>query len=109
MASSETAAFFANKKKKKKTFKFNANLIDATSVTNMIHVYVMIYINVDEKRQRSRILQVDDGLDKILSSLFPSCARYLLEIASLSFLTWSLTLAINTLETHLHCLPMRMD
>jgi hypothetical protein len=40
---SDTAAFFANKKKKKKApFKFNANLIDANSVlvTEKVHVYV---------------------------------------------------------------------
>jgi len=36
---SDAAAFFANKKKKKKTFKgFNANKIDAKSVTNTVHV-----------------------------------------------------------------------
>jgi hypothetical protein len=35
----DTAAFFANKKtKKKKTFKFNANLIDASTVTHTVHV-----------------------------------------------------------------------
>jgi hypothetical protein len=39
---SDTAAFFANKKKKKKApFKFNANLIDANTVlTEKVHVYV---------------------------------------------------------------------
>lgn len=35
---SDTAAFFANKKKKKKAFKFNANLVDATTVTPTVHV-----------------------------------------------------------------------
>lgn len=36
---SDTAAFFANKKnKKKKAFKFNANLVDASAVTHSIHV-----------------------------------------------------------------------
>jgi hypothetical protein len=37
---SDTAAFFANKKKKKKApFKFNANLIDASTVTAaVVHV-----------------------------------------------------------------------
>jgi len=35
---SDTAAFFANKKKKKKAFKFNANLVDASSVTQTVHV-----------------------------------------------------------------------
>ena len=36
------AAFFANKKSKKKKapFKFNANLVDADSVTQTVHVYV---------------------------------------------------------------------
>jgi len=33
----DTAAFFANKKKKK-AFKFNANKIDASTVTPIIHV-----------------------------------------------------------------------
>jgi hypothetical protein len=38
---SDAAAFFANKKaKKKKAFKFNANLVDADSVTQTVHVYV---------------------------------------------------------------------
>ena len=36
----DAAAFFANKKKKKKAFKFNANNIDASTVTQTIHVYV---------------------------------------------------------------------
>lgn len=37
--SEAASAFFANKKgKKKKTFKFNANLVDAESVTQTIHV-----------------------------------------------------------------------
>lgn len=36
----DTAAFFANKKKKKKAFKFNANKIDASTVTQTVHVYV---------------------------------------------------------------------
>jgi hypothetical protein len=37
--SDTTAAFFANKKnKKKKTFKFNANLVDAATVTTTVHV-----------------------------------------------------------------------
>jgi hypothetical protein len=36
---SDTAAFFANKKKKKKAFKgFNANLVDVASVTQTVHV-----------------------------------------------------------------------
>lgn len=34
----DAAAFFANKKKKKKTFKFNANKIDASTVTSAVHV-----------------------------------------------------------------------
>jgi hypothetical protein len=34
----DTAAFFANKKKKKKAFKFNANKIDAATVTPAVHV-----------------------------------------------------------------------
>jgi hypothetical protein len=34
---SDTAAFFANKKKKK-AFRFNANLIDAKSVVNRDHM-----------------------------------------------------------------------
>jgi hypothetical protein len=43
-ASSATAAadFFKNKKKKgKKVFTFNANLVDADTVTQTIHVYVV--------------------------------------------------------------------
>jgi hypothetical protein len=36
---SDTAAFFA-KKKKKKAFKFNANVIDVAQITSSIHVYV---------------------------------------------------------------------
>jgi hypothetical protein len=36
----DAAAFFANKKKKKKAFKFNANKIDAATVTSTVHVYV---------------------------------------------------------------------
>jgi len=35
---SDTAAFFANKKKKKKAFKFNANLVDASSVAATAHM-----------------------------------------------------------------------
>lgn len=35
---SDTAAFFANKKKKKKAFKFNANLVDASSVAATAHI-----------------------------------------------------------------------
>jgi hypothetical protein len=35
---SDAAAFFANKKSKKKTFKFNANKIDAATVTSTVHV-----------------------------------------------------------------------
>eukprot|EP00980_Cylindrotheca_fusiformis_P028187 scaffold22586_cov138-Cylindrotheca_fusiformis.AAC.7 len=35
---SDAAAFFANKKKKKKAFKFNANKIDAATVTQTVHV-----------------------------------------------------------------------
>jgi len=35
---SDAAAFFASKKKKKKAFKFNANKIDASTVTQTIHV-----------------------------------------------------------------------
>jgi len=35
---SDAAAFFANKKKKKKAFKFNANLVDANTVTSTVHV-----------------------------------------------------------------------
>lgn len=35
---SDTAAFFANKKKKKKAFKFNANLVDASTVEKKVHV-----------------------------------------------------------------------
>jgi hypothetical protein len=39
--SDPTAAFFANKKKKKKAFKgFNANLVDVASVTQTVHVCV---------------------------------------------------------------------
>lgn len=34
----DAAAFFANKKSKKKTFKFNANKIDAATVTSTVHV-----------------------------------------------------------------------
>jgi hypothetical protein len=35
----DTAAFFANKsKKKKKAFKFNANKIDAATVSTTVHV-----------------------------------------------------------------------
>lgn len=34
----DTAAFFANKKKKKKAFKFNANNIDASTIEKKIHV-----------------------------------------------------------------------
>jgi len=34
----DAAAFFANKKKKKKAFKFNANKIDSSTVTNTVHV-----------------------------------------------------------------------
>jgi len=34
----DAAAFFAKKKKKKKAFKFNANTIDASQVTNTVHV-----------------------------------------------------------------------
>lgn len=34
----DAAAFFAKKKKKKKAFKFNANKIDASTVTNTVHV-----------------------------------------------------------------------
>ncbi|KAL3943910.1 MAG: hypothetical protein SGBAC_002027 [Bacillariaceae sp.] len=34
----DAAAFFAKKKKKKKAFKFNANNIDATTVTQTVHV-----------------------------------------------------------------------
>ena len=35
----DTAAFFANKKKKtKKAFKFNANKIDAAAVSSTVHV-----------------------------------------------------------------------
>lgn len=34
----DAAAFFANKKKKKKTFKFNANKIDASTIENKVHV-----------------------------------------------------------------------
>jgi hypothetical protein len=35
----DTAAFFANKKgKKKKSFKFNANLVDASTVSSSVHV-----------------------------------------------------------------------
>mmetsp|Transcript_124758 Transcript_124758/g.186359 ORF Transcript_124758/g.186359 Transcript_124758/m.186359 type:complete len:312 (+) Transcript_124758:54-989(+) len=34
----DAAAFFANKKKKKKAFKFNANKIDASTVTQTVHV-----------------------------------------------------------------------
>jgi hypothetical protein len=35
---SDAAAFFANKKKKKKAFKFNANNVDAATVTSTVHV-----------------------------------------------------------------------
>ena len=43
----DAAAFFANKnKKKKKAFKFNANTIDAATVTSTVHVYVSYYITV---------------------------------------------------------------
>ena len=38
----DAAAFFANKKKKKKAFKFNANKIDASTVEKKIHVYVRL-------------------------------------------------------------------
>ena len=38
---SDAAAFFAAKKKKKKGFKFNANKIDASTVTTTVHVYVL--------------------------------------------------------------------
>ena len=38
----DAAAFFAKKKKKKKAFKFNANKIDATTVTQTVHVYVFL-------------------------------------------------------------------
>ena len=34
----DAAAFFAKKKKKKKAFKFNANNIDASTVTQTVHV-----------------------------------------------------------------------
>jgi hypothetical protein len=35
----DTAAFFASKKtKKKKAFKFNANLVDASAVSSTVHV-----------------------------------------------------------------------
>jgi hypothetical protein len=34
----DAAAFFANKKKKKKAFKFNANKIDASSISSAVHV-----------------------------------------------------------------------
>jgi hypothetical protein len=34
----DAAAFFANKKKKKKAFKFNANKIDAATVESKVHV-----------------------------------------------------------------------
>jgi len=34
----DAAAFFATKKKKKKTFKFNANNIDASTVEKRVHV-----------------------------------------------------------------------
>lgn len=37
---SDTAAFFASKKKKK-AFKFNANLVDASAVSTTVHVYVV--------------------------------------------------------------------
>lgn len=36
----DTAAFFAKKKKGKKKFSFNANNIDANTVTKADHVYV---------------------------------------------------------------------
>ena len=36
----DAAAFFANKKKKKKAFKFNANLVDASAVAAKDHMYV---------------------------------------------------------------------
>lgn len=42
---SDAAAFFANKKKKKKAFKFNANKIDASSVAQTVHVYVSTCIS----------------------------------------------------------------
>lgn len=38
---SDAAAFFASKKKKK-AFKFNANLVDASTVTTTVHVYVVV-------------------------------------------------------------------
>jgi hypothetical protein len=34
----DAAAFFANKSKKKKVFKFNANKIDASTVEKRVHV-----------------------------------------------------------------------
>ena len=36
--STEAAAFFANKKKKKKNFKFNANKVDISQITSSTHV-----------------------------------------------------------------------
>mmetsp|Transcript_27502 Transcript_27502/g.75744 ORF Transcript_27502/g.75744 Transcript_27502/m.75744 type:complete len:330 (-) Transcript_27502:118-1107(-) len=36
--SNAAAEFFANKKRKKKAFKFNANLVDAATVTKTVHV-----------------------------------------------------------------------
>jgi hypothetical protein len=38
--SADTAAFFAGKKKKK-AFKFNANLVDVTTIAPRDHVYVL--------------------------------------------------------------------
>ena len=46
VVSTAAADFFKNKKKKgKKVFTFNANLVDADTVTQTIHVYVCV--NVD--------------------------------------------------------------
>jgi hypothetical protein len=39
----DAAAFFASKKKKK-SFKFNANLVDASTVTTTVHVYVSLAV-----------------------------------------------------------------
>ena len=43
----DAAAFFANKKKKKKAFKFNANLVDASAVAAKDHMYVEPVVRLD--------------------------------------------------------------
>jgi hypothetical protein len=71
---SDTAAFFANKKKKKKApFKFNANLIDANSVlvTEKVHVYVPSLASPNSRSSEDRRRSVASSpFSRYISSQF---------------------------------------